>query len=392
MGRDGPQLGAPFGFLLANGVYLALMLGMDFNKNESPLDHAFYQWGWRIPFLASAIMVIIGLYVRLRLAETPVFKAVVDAGERPDPAGHRDAHRVATDGVGHLHHAGDVHPLLSDDGMGQLVRHQEIDRRTGDQPRDRATTFIKMQLIAVLFFAVCIPVSGLLADRLGRKPVLIAVTVAIIIFGISFSLFIGPDVADQTRMLWFLIVGMTLMGLTFGPMSAVLPELVRDEHPVHRFGHLVQHGVHPRCRRRPVHRDRIGVEPRCRRRRRLPGCRRGHHPGGADPRARDPRHQAHRDLTKQATRRSRGQNLLVIQNPSLAMGYGVRQTLGCWAVSSREATLALVAPQISRGVPETNQQGRTNSSVGPRGCTLMRGDSAFGRYSPPPLVFSFVGR
>ena len=199
------------------------MLGMDFNKNESPLDHAFYQWGWRIPFLASAIMVIIGLYACGY--GNPSSKPSSTPARRPRPAGHRDAHRVATDGVGHLHHAGDVHLFYL---MTAWASSYGTKKSTAEQVTNLGiapTTFIKMQLIAVLFFAVCIPVSGLLADRLGRKPVLIAVTVAIIIFGISFSLFIGPDVADQTRMLWFLIVGMTLMGLTFGPMSAVLPEL-----------------------------------------------------------------------------------------------------------------------------------------------------------------------
>ena len=221
-----PQLGAPFGFLLANGVYLALMLGMDFNKNESPLDHAFYQWGWRIPFLASAIMVIIGLYVRLRLAETPVFQAVVDAGEKaktPLATAMRTAWRPMVLGTFIMLATYTLFYLMTAWASSYGTKKSTAEQVTnlGIAP----TTFIKMQLIAVLFFAVCIPVSGLLADRLGRKPVLIAVTVAIIIFGISFSLFIGPDVADQTRMLWFLIVGMTLMGLTFGPMSAVLPEL-----------------------------------------------------------------------------------------------------------------------------------------------------------------------
>ena len=85
-----PQLGAPLGFLLANGVFLSLMVGMDFDKNTSPIDHSFYTWGWRVPFLASAIMVIVGLYVRLRLTETPVFRAAVEAGgRRSRHPGHR---------------------------------------------------------------------------------------------------------------------------------------------------------------------------------------------------------------------------------------------------------------------------------------------------------------
>ena len=67
---------------MANGIYLTLMMTMDFDKNSSPVDHPFYSWGWRVPFLASAVIVIIGLYVRLRLAETPVFTAAVEAGQK----------------------------------------------------------------------------------------------------------------------------------------------------------------------------------------------------------------------------------------------------------------------------------------------------------------------
>ena len=91
--------------------------------------------------------------------------------------------------------------------------------------------FLVLQLIAVLFFAAMIPVSGALADRFGRRPVLIVVTTAIIAFGLSFGTFLDPAAmgtgvnANWALMLLFLSIGMALMGLTFGPMSAILPEL-----------------------------------------------------------------------------------------------------------------------------------------------------------------------
>jgi MFS family permease len=68
-----PQLGAPIGFIIANGVFLWLSLGL------SPED--FQSWGWRIPFLGSALLVVIGLYVRFKLIETPAFQKVVATGE-----------------------------------------------------------------------------------------------------------------------------------------------------------------------------------------------------------------------------------------------------------------------------------------------------------------------
>ena len=91
--------------------------------------------------------------------------------------------------------------------------------------------FLMLQLISVLFFAAFIPVSGALADRFGRRKLLLAVTAAIIVFGFSFGPFLSPatmgsaDTANLPLMLVFLSIGMTLMGMTFGPMAAFLPEL-----------------------------------------------------------------------------------------------------------------------------------------------------------------------
>ena len=91
--------------------------------------------------------------------------------------------------------------------------------------------FLLLQLVSVLFFAGMIPVSGRLADRYGRRSVLLVVTGAIMLFGLSFDIFLNPRTmgtgaaANLGLMLLFLCVGMALMGLTFGPMSAILPEL-----------------------------------------------------------------------------------------------------------------------------------------------------------------------
>ena len=72
-----PQLGAPLGFLLANGLFLLMILWLGHSAAQPDLAGPFLAWGWRIPFLLSAVMVIIGLYVRLRLADTPVFVRAV---------------------------------------------------------------------------------------------------------------------------------------------------------------------------------------------------------------------------------------------------------------------------------------------------------------------------
>ena len=85
--------------------------------------------------------------------------------------------------------------------------------------------FLGLQLISVLFFAACVPLSGWLADRYGRRVVLLVITGAIVIFGLCFGWLLNPSSVTDGVMLGFLILGMALMGLTFGPMSAILPEL-----------------------------------------------------------------------------------------------------------------------------------------------------------------------
>jgi MFS family permease len=91
--------------------------------------------------------------------------------------------------------------------------------------------FLVLQLVSVLFFAGFIPVSGHLADRFGRRKLLLVVTAAIILFGLSFRYFLSADVIGSGEtarlglLLVFLSIGMSLMGLSFGPMSALLPEL-----------------------------------------------------------------------------------------------------------------------------------------------------------------------
>jgi MFS family permease len=91
--------------------------------------------------------------------------------------------------------------------------------------------FLVLQLISVLFFAAFIPVSGWLADRFGRRRLLLVVTAAIVLFGLGFKFFLSREIvgsgatANRGVILVFLSIGMTLMGLSFGPMSALLPEL-----------------------------------------------------------------------------------------------------------------------------------------------------------------------
>ncbi len=221
-----PQLGAPIGFFFANGMFLLIVMITGYNSADSGTDHAFLTWGWRIPFLLSSVIVIIGLYVRLKLEETPVFKLAVERGQKvktPLAQVFKSSWRQLIIGTGVMLATYTLFYIMTtwvvSYGTGQ------VSDVGGPKITIAFTDFLELQLIAVLFFAALIPVAGLLADKYGRRPTLIVITVVIIVFGLSFHWIAAPESATPGRMLIFMCIGLGLMGLTFGPMSAVLPEL-----------------------------------------------------------------------------------------------------------------------------------------------------------------------
>ncbi|CAN2534356.1 MAG TPA: MFS transporter [Methylosinus sp.] len=224
-----PQLGAPFGFILANGFFLTLTILFAFDSTRATPDEHFLAWGWRLPFLLSILLVTLGLYVRLKLNETPVFARALERGEKlKSPLAHVFRNNakelllgtfimVATYGLFYL-----MTTWILSYGIGKVALGN-----LGIGYRD----FLVLQLISVLFFAGFIPVSGHLADRIGRRKLLLIVTTGIVLFGLSFRFFLSKELigtgetANRGLILAFLSIGMSLMGLTFGPMSAILPEL-----------------------------------------------------------------------------------------------------------------------------------------------------------------------
>ncbi|TQC47953.1 MFS transporter [Rhodococcus sp. WS4] len=221
-----PQLGAPIGFFLANGLFLIITLFLDHDNGSPDLDGAFLTWGWRIPFLLSAIMVMIGLYVRLKLEETPVFARAVERGEKvktPLAEVFKTSWRHLIIGT---------FVMLATYTLFYIMTTWVLSYGTGKTPAQGGTgagfqyaDFLVLQLIAVLFFAAAVPVSGWLADRYGRRITLLTITALIMVFGLTFGVMLNQEGMGNARMLAFLAIGMLLMGMTFGPMSAVLPEL-----------------------------------------------------------------------------------------------------------------------------------------------------------------------
>ena len=217
-----PQFGAPFGFLIANGFFLTLVATMDYTRGD--VTGPFMEWGWRLPFLASAVMVLVGLYVRLQLEETPVFRHAVDTGKkakRPVAEAFKTATKPMIVGT---------FVMVSCYTLFYLVTTWILSYGIGDPSKGLGLgihyiEFLEIQLISIFAFMVGIPCASILADRRGRKPVLIATSFIMIAFGFTFPFFLSIDSATTASVLAFLVIGMFIMGLIFGPMSAVLPEL-----------------------------------------------------------------------------------------------------------------------------------------------------------------------
>jgi len=209
-----PQLGAPLGFVFSSGSFLLLA--------ELLSDAQFFAWGWRIPFLASSVLVFVGLYVRVSLTETPAFQRAIDNSERV----RLPMLTVVTEFPGTLL----LGTLAATTTFVLFYLMTVFTLSWGvSQLGYSRTHFLILQMVGVLAFAIGIPASALAADRSSNRGVLIAATLGIIAFGFSFGPLFGA--ASTTSVLVFLLLGLGLMGLTYGPLgtalSALFPTAVR---------------------------------------------------------------------------------------------------------------------------------------------------------------------
>lgn len=234
-----PQLGAPIGFIIANMLFFAINNALADPSAPGVASAAFLDWGWRIPFLFSAVMVIVGLWVRLKLVESNAFEKAKESGT---------VQRMPLVIAFKFHWKGLIYgtfAMLATYVLFYLMTSYTLTfgtrpTREGAAAANAAGTashnldsfvpglgysynsFILMLVFGVVFFGIFTMVSGPLADRFGRRRTLIWVTVAIILFGFTFV----PLLAGGTAaVMFFLALGFTLMGLTFGPMGAFLPEM-----------------------------------------------------------------------------------------------------------------------------------------------------------------------
>ncbi|HME38756.1 MAG TPA: MFS transporter [Steroidobacteraceae bacterium] len=203
-----PQLGAPLGFLCSTGVFLALSNGLS--------EVQFLSWGWRVPFLASAVLVLVGLYVRLQLVETPAFKRSIAQGERVRvPIAAVVAKHLRQLVLGTL---GSTCTFV----VFYLMTVFALSWATSSLGFGRQQ-FLILQMLGVLFFGATIPVSAIIADRIGGRAMLMLATLLIIAFGFAFKPLFGAHASASV--LVFLALGFGLSGLTYGPLGSALAAL-----------------------------------------------------------------------------------------------------------------------------------------------------------------------
>ena len=207
-----PQLGAPVGFIAANGLFLLLGLWL------SDADYA--AWGWRIPFLLSAVLVGLGLWVRLKIGETPDFAEALEK-QAPVAIPLSDLfrhHLVAT--------LAGTFAVVACFAIFYLATSFALGHGTQalGYPKEQ---FLLIQLGAILFMAIGIVFAGYVSDASSEQRVLTWGCGATVLVGFLF----GPSLASESWLLIFLGLAAALfvMGLVYGPLGSWLTGLF----PVH---------------------------------------------------------------------------------------------------------------------------------------------------------------
>ncbi len=203
-----PQLGAPIGLLFSSGIFLILTRIMS--------EAEFLSWGWRIPFLSSAILILVGVYVRLKITETPDFQEILHKNETesvPIVTIFKKYSRTLILGT-----LASITTFL----IFYLVTVFALNWGTASLGYPKSS-LLTAQLIADVFFAIGITISSIWADKIGRGNMLIMATLLIMAYGLSFtSLFVA---GNWNLTVFFLSLGLFFMGLTYGPLGTALAEI-----------------------------------------------------------------------------------------------------------------------------------------------------------------------
>jgi metabolite-proton symporter len=203
-----PQLGPSVGFLCANGLFFGLAMWLT--------EDEFKAWGWRVPFVFSAALVIVGLYVRLKLHESPVFARAMHhekSAEIPLLETFRRHALPVLQGSICMVVCYALFYISTVFSLSYGIQNLHFSK----------PHFLGLLCIAVLFMALATPLSAWASDKWGRRPVLLLGTSLAIASGFSMAPLLGSGSPPSVEM--FLVIELFLMGFTFGPMGALLPEI-----------------------------------------------------------------------------------------------------------------------------------------------------------------------
>ena len=215
-----PELGAPIGFFLSNGTYFLLET---FNDNDAMLA-----WGWRVPFLLSSILVIVGLVVRVQMEETPIFRMAQEQKKVVKSPLTEVFKKSWKEVIQAAFLVAVTYTLFYTLATWSLAWGTKTVEQGGGNLGFTNQEYLLMLMIAVCVFAAFIVISCVNADKFGRKRVIIISSCCLIAFALLFPFLLDPAVVGQRNFatnLLFLCIGFALMGTAFGPIGAFLPEL-----------------------------------------------------------------------------------------------------------------------------------------------------------------------
>lgn len=215
-----PELGAPIGFFLSNGTYFLLET---FNDNDAMLA-----WGWRVPFLLSSILVIVGLVVRVQMEETPIFRMAQEQKKVVKSPLTEVFRKSWKEVIQATFLVAVTYTLFYTLATWSLAWGTKTVEQGGGNLGFSNREYLLMLMIAVCVFAAFIIISCVNADKFGRKRVIVISSCCLVAFALLFPFLLDPSVVGQRNFaanLLFLCIGFALMGTAFGPIGAFLPEL-----------------------------------------------------------------------------------------------------------------------------------------------------------------------
>ncbi len=201
------QIGPPAGNLLANGVFAGLSLALP--------EDSFFAWGWRVAFLLSAVLVLFGLWIRLKLEDTPVFKAVEKTGQRAE----KPISELWTEERRPLISA--VLSRIGPDVTYALFTVFTLTYGTMILGLDRATV-LGAVMFGSAFQVVCIPLAGFVSDLINRRLLYGIATLGTVVW--TFVFFANLDAGGAAWMYIGIPIGLFFHSLMYGPQAAFVVE------------------------------------------------------------------------------------------------------------------------------------------------------------------------